>query len=247
MNALKLVLGTWIGMGILAVGYSTFLTSFASVHTADGKPRIALGDSQDNAGLNEAARLWSEERGAAGDVFTAGRAAYDIADQTRDPKWAGEASRRLAEAREVLPGFGQATAWQGAANALIARDYPLQGAWQALPGPFFVRIYHIERAEALLNEAVRQTPDDPVVRLLRAATLSRLPEALVDREIAMEDFALLAEWRADPASNPENAAVLVSSEWQLGFLDAYAQAKAALGDRQMAETLRAQASSLLEN
>jgi len=230
MGILRTAITTWAGLGLIALNCGAFMISCAPVTTADGTPRIHINMSKDDARLSEAVRLWSEESGATGDAFTAGKAAYDIADVTNDPKWARVASRRLAEARKALPGFAQATAWQGAAQALIARDYPLRGAWQALPGPGFVRIYHVKRAEALLNEAVAEAPGDPVVRLLRAATISSLPRALTERDTAMQDFALLAQWEADPDSNPGYAAILASRDWRRAFHDAHAQAGNAQGD-----------------
>lgn len=216
---------TWITMGVLAVGYASFVTACAPLNATDGTPRVEMAASEDDARLTEALRLWAQENDEMGDAFTAGKAAYDIASVTHDPKWARAASRKLGEAREVLPGFAQATAWQGSAQSLIARDYPLQGAWQALPGPGFVRIYHVKRAEALLNAAVDEAPNDPVVRLLRAATMIQMPGVLTDHAVAQADFALLAAWEADPAQNPDYAMILTSDDWRRAFHDAYARAQ----------------------
>lgn len=243
-RVLRLISRTWICLGLIALGYGTILTAFSPVVSPDGLPRIHFTASRDDARLSAAMRLWSEESGEMGDAFTAGRAAYDIATVTHDPKWAHEASRRFGEAREVLPGFAQATAWHGSAHSLIARDYPVQGAWQVLPGPGFARIYHVKRAEALLDAAVADSPDDPVVRLLRAATISQMPGLLTDHGVAMQDFALLARWEANPAQNPDHVAILTSAEWRREFLDAYALARDASGDPQLAETLRARAATL---
>ena len=226
---------TRIGLGFAAACRAAFLASFLTAcspaTTADGEVVVKMDAAPEaEAELKEALRIWMEESAEGGDAFSAGKAAYDIASATRDPRWAWEANRLLAEARETLPGFAQATAWQGSAQGLIARDYPIQGIWQVLPGPGYARIYHVRRAVALMNSAVEEAPRDPVVRLVRAATVSRMPGFLVDHGVAKRDFKILAEWEADPSLNPDHAEILTSDDWRESFLDAHETAKAEFGD-----------------
>lgn len=242
---IRMALRTWLGLGVAALAYGVLAVSCSPVADGDGELRVRPAVSpEDIPALAEAKRLWEEESGGTGDPFTAGRAAYDIADLTRDPKWARVASRKLGEAREALPGFAQAVAWQGAAQSLIARDYPVRGAWQIVPGPGFARIYHVRRAESLLDEAVAQAPKDPVVRLLRAAVVSRMPDTFVERENALQDFALLESWEADPSLNPAHAEILRSGDWRGEYLCAHAIALEEEGEPRDAEALRARALGL---
>ena len=114
----------------------------------------------------------------------------------------------------------------------MARDYPLQGVWQVLPGPGIARIYHVKRAECLLNYAVVQAPKDPVVRLLRAVTVSQMPKFFVNHGVVMQDLLILAKWEADPSLNPDYISVLTSNCWRREVFDAYALAMSAQGDAQ---------------
>lgn len=238
---------TWLTLGATVSIYGLVAVSCSPVEDADGTPRITPGAatevsvSSDAHRLNSARVLWAEESGADGDPFTAAKAAYDIAAVTKDPKWAHTAGERFTIARQEMPGFAQATAWHGSAHALIARDFPIQGAWQALPGPGFVRIYHVKRAQSLLDEAVAQDEHDPVVRLVRAATVIGMPSVLVDHSVAWSDFQTLAEWESNPGLNPTYAVVLQNDEWRRGFWAAYADALAGDGQLQAAERIRANA------
>jgi hypothetical protein len=229
-RSLKITFRVWFGCGLMASLYIVLLTSCSSTVTgSDGELLISMPEVQDDKSfdrvrLDEAIRLWEAESGELGDSFSAGKAAYDIASVTHDPKWANEAIDRLAEAREVLPDFAQATAYQGSAHALVARDFPLQGIWMLLPGPGFVRIWYVKRAEELLNKAVEQNGDDPVVRLFRAATMSSMPQILLtDGGVADTDFALLERWEADPKLNSEYEDILNSDKWRKAFYEAYAE------------------------
>ncbi|WP_293573972.1 hypothetical protein [Phaeobacter sp.] len=225
----------WISIGALAVIYGLTVTGCSPVADADGTPRIKT-TAMDQPRLTEASALWSEENGAYGDPFTTGKAAYDIAQLTHDPKWAREAISQLEKARSEMPNFPSATAYLGSAHALMARDYPLQGAWQALPGPGFVRIYHVERAEALLSEAVAIDPTDPVARLIRAATIIDMPGVLADHDLALADFDQLAKWEAQPELNPQHADVLRSAKWRGDFYSAYTRVLADQGKTEQAAT-----------
>ena len=59
-------------------------------------------------------------------------------------------------------------------------------------------MYYVFRAEALLNQAVEQDPQNPITRLIRAATVINMPGIFVSHETALADFALLAEWEQNP-------------------------------------------------
>ena len=224
-------------MGFLMVVYSLTVTGCSPVIDANGALRINEATSHNATDLNsldQARALWSEENGEYGDPFTAGKAAYDIARLTHDPKWANEAIARLELAREAMPNFPAATAYLGSAHALMARDFPVQGAWQVLPGPGFVRIYHVKRAETLLSEAIEIDPSDPVARLIRAATVIRMPSILADHDLALADFEQLAAWEANPQANAKHADVLRSAKWRGDFYRAYAAALAEQGKTEQA-------------
>ena len=118
-------------------------------------------NSIDVARLKSAQTLWAEESKANGDPYTAGKAAYDIAQLTGEPQWSKRATQFLYEARAQNPQFPLATAYLGSAYGLRARDFPLRGLWQVIPGPGFVRMYYVFRAEALLNDALEQDPQNP--------------------------------------------------------------------------------------
>lgn len=234
-RVLKMTSRTWISMGVLAVVYGLTVTGCSPVADADGTPIIKT-TTVDQPRLTEARALWSEEHGEFGDPYTAGKAAYDIAQLTQDPKWAREAISQLEAARSDMPNFPSATAYLGSAHSLMARDFPMQGAWQALPGPGFVRIYYVERAEALLSEAVAIDPTDPVARLIRAATVINMPAVLVDHDLAMADFDQLAKWEANPDLNPKHADVLRSAKWRGDFYSAYAEVLTEQGKTEQAAT-----------
>ena len=196
----------------------------------DGRPSIIYVDkginavdAWNNVRLKKSRALWVEESDNDGDVFSAGFAAYRIASITGDFKWSKEAIRLLTIAKEQLPNFALATAWLGSSHSLAARDFPVQGAWQIIPGPGFIRIYHVWRAESLLNEAVEQDEKNPAVRLIRAATINAMPAILVDHEVAEDDFRLLAKWANDPSLNPDYFDVLLSNDWLSSFYLFYAE------------------------
>ena len=218
---------------VICLIVSVILTGCAgSVLNADGSPSIvyehsgvAAEDAWKNLNLQKYISLWQEETSyeEEGDVFSIGYAANRIASITQDYKWAKEAVKTLAEAKEQLPNFALATAWLGSSHALVARDFPIQGAWQIIPGPGFVRLYHVWRARSLLNQAVEQDQKNPVVRLIRAATLSAMPGILVDHQIAKDDFILLDTWNNDAGLNPEYRDILQSNDWKSSFYLLYAE------------------------
>ncbi len=99
-----------------------------------------------------------------------------------------------------------------------------------------MRIYHVERAEALLSEAVAIDPTDPVARLIRAATVINMPGVLADHDLALSDFNQLAKWDANPELNPKHADVLRSKKWRGDFYSAYAEVLRAQGKPELAAT-----------
>ena len=240
---LKMTSRTWISMGALAVVYGLTVTGCSPVADADGNPRINAV-AKDQPRLTQARVLWSEEHGEFGDPFTAGKAAYDIAQLTHDPKWAREAISQLEKARDDMPNFPSAVAYLGSSHSLMARDFPLKGAWQALPGPGFVRIYHVERANALLSEAVEIDPTDPIARLIRAATVINMPDVLADHELALADFDQLAKWEANPDLNPKHADVLRSAKWRGDFYNSYVQVLTEQGKAEQAATYQQKLTAL---
>ena len=224
---------SFLGLGAVLVVYSLIVTGCTRIADTDGTLRIKEIDSPaagDISRLNEARRLWVEESGENGDPFTAGKAAWDIAQLTRDAKWSNEAIDYLDRAKAEMPQFALATAYLGSAHALAARDYPFRGAWQLLPGPGFVRIYHVERAKSFLNEAVDQDSDNPVIRLIRAATVINMPGLLADHDMALDDFELMAQWEANPEKNPAYGDVLRSPEWRNDFYKAWSEVLLERGD-----------------
>ncbi len=246
---LKLVSRFWIASGVLALIGGTIYVNSAPRFGADGSAQVNFTEAQaatpfDMPRLTEAERLWKAESGDMGDPFTAGKAAYDIAAVTHDPRWAHLAVERLGQAREEFPTLVQATAYRGAAQSLMARDYPIKGAWMVVPGPGFARIWYVKRAERFLDQAVSEAPKDPVVRLLRAGAISGMPGILVDHDIARADFELLASWLKDPSQNPDFADVLGSTGWRMGFLATYSGYLAAAGRADDAKTLRAELEAL---
>ena len=211
-------------VGIASVSFGTVISSCSPTDSLAATQSLQQPLGEARAPVAEAIRIWDEENGPDGDPFSAGVAAWKIANATHDVKWAREAIRRLETARQDMPQFAQATAWLGSAHALIARDYPLRGAWQVIPGPGFVRIHHVRKAERLLDSAVAQAPNDPAVRLTRATTVLGMPRLLVDHANAYADLEHMAEWIIDPASNPAHAQILNSGEWLERFDTVYAQA-----------------------
>ena len=192
---LRLVIRTYVLIGIIALIY-TFAIACSPTSKNDNDINIAAPsriEQSDKSRLEALYHLWFEEKGKNGDQFTAGKAAYDIARLTGDLEWSAQAIELLNKAREEMPQFSLATAYLGAAHALKARDFPLRGLWQVLPGPGFLRMYHVRKAETLLNEAFAKDSTNPIVCLLRASTIINMPSILVSHDTALDDFELLAK------------------------------------------------------
>lgn len=230
-GALRMTGRLWLLSGAVALGWGILASGCAPQMPAPVTRQAAQTPeaAYQAARLESALQLWKQEGGPDGDDFSAGRAAFEIASIRHDPQWARRAIDRSDTARKAMPEVAQANAWFGASHAIMARDYPVQGLWQALPGPGFARIYHVKRAETALNNAVETDPDDPVARLIRAASISAMPDILVRRETADEDFAQLSAWADDPSLNPAHAEVLAAAEWRQDFFRNHAVALEASG------------------
>ena len=214
-------LGSWLAAGVLATGYALLVSGCTPV-TPVVEP-IAPPEEIDSLERAEQAwrareiavhqPIWNEESGPDGDALAAGMAAYRLASATLDPAWSNEAIDAFDEVLESRPGFAFALAWRGSAHALMARDYPVQGLWQVVPGPGFVRLYHVKAAFSDLDSAVEAAPGDPVIRLIRASTYLAMPSIFGGGEAGRADFDKLQAWTRDPDSNPDYADVLRTREW----------------------------------
>ena len=221
----RTILGSWLAAGVLATGYGSLITGCAS-----GAPEIAsvasVGEIDSLEKAEQAWRagriaqfepIWNEENGPDGDPFSAGLAAWHLASVTEDPAWSDAAIDAFDDVLDRMPDFTLARAWRGAAHALAARDYPIQGFLQIVPGPGFVRLYHVRAAFSNLDEAVDAAPRDPVVRLVRGSTYLGLPSIFGGAEEGLADFELLHGWARDPESNPDHAEVLRSGAWRESY------------------------------
>ena len=164
----RTLLGTWLAAGVAAAGYG-LLASGCTPVTPVVEPIVPAGEIDGLEKAEQAWRaetiteheaLWNEESGPDGDPFSAGLAAFNLASATRDPAWSNAAIDAFDKVIENDPGFALARAWRGSAHALMARDYPVKGLWQIIPGPGFVRLYHVKAAFSDLDSAVDAAPDE---------------------------------------------------------------------------------------
>ncbi|WP_068089065.1 hypothetical protein [Polycladidibacter stylochi] len=239
-KGVRLFSACWILLGLVLFAYSEL-----QLIGSPQMPELVVTVQKDSAEdaiqrwnqrrLREATYLWREENSSEGDTFTAGLAAYRIGSITHDPLWVAFAKDKLLEATETLSQFAQARAWLGSAHALIARDYPIQGYWQVFPGIGFARIYNVLQANKYLDEAVALDEFDPISRLIRASTLSAMPDIFVSKESVGNDMRLLLSWVEDPSSNPKYKQVLQYETFRDEFYLAYAQWLEARGDKAAAK------------
>ena len=230
-------LGTWLAAGLLATGYAfvaTGCTSATSVvePVAPSEEINSLEKAEQAWRAGEFARyelIWTEESGPGGDPFSAGMAAYNLASATLDAAWSDKAIDAFDKVLESNPGFVHARVWRGSAHALMARDYPLQGLWQIVPGPGFVRLFHVKAAFSDLDSAVDAAPQDPVIRLVRASTYLAMPSIFGGAEEGLADFDKLRGWTRDPDSNPDHTDVLGSREWRERYYLSRSRAMTAAG------------------
>ena len=231
-------LGTWLAAGGLALGYGLLASGCMPV-TPVVEPIVAAPeiDSLEKAEQTWRAEqiaahgpIWKEESGPGGDPFSAGLAAYRLASATLDSAWSNAAIDAFDEALASSPGLALARAWRGAAHALMARDYPVKGIWQVVPGPGFVRLYHVRAAFSDLDSAVDAAPGDPLIRLIRASTYLAMPPVFGGGGEGLADFYKLGEWIRDPDSNPDYADILRSRTWREEYSLARSRAMEAFGE-----------------
>ena len=157
------------------------------------------------------------------DGFTRASTAFFLALELQDPAWSNEAIKRFEPIVDAQPDDAAARAFLGSAHALAARDYPLQGIWQwIIPGPGFARLYHVRRAFTYLDQAIEMTPQDPMIRFIRANTYTRMPAIFGGQDQGMADFALLLRWFEVHTLNPAYQDVLADSWFQNEVWLAYA-------------------------
>ncbi len=230
-------LGTWLTAGVLATAYGLSVSGCTPVTPViEAIPPVEPIDSLETAEqawraerIADHESIWAAENGPNGDPFSAGVAAFRLATATFDSAWASEAIDAFDRALANTPGLALARAWRGSAHALIARDYPVKGLWQIVPGPGFVRLYHVRAALSDLDEAVGTAPGDPFVRLVRASTLLAMPAVFGGAERGLSDFATLRDWTRDPDRNPEFSEILRSPGWRQEYFLARSRAMEAFG------------------
>ena len=248
-------LGSWLAAGVLATGYAILVsgcTPVAPVVEPIASPEeidsVEKAEQAWRAGeVAEYEPIWNEESGPDGDPFAAGLAAYRLASATRDSAWSNQAIDAFDKTLERDPGFALARAWRGSAHALMARDYPVQGLWQIVPGPGFVRLYHVKAAFSDLDSAVDAAPGDPIVRLIRASTYLAMPSIFGGGEEGLADFDKLRAWTRDPDSNPDYADVLRSRDWHEQYYLARSRAMVEAEEREDAARSWERLSEVTEN
>ena len=230
--------GTWLAAGGLAFGYGLLASGCMPltpvVDAIVAAPEIDSLETAEQTWraeqIAENGPIWEEESGPGGDSFSAGLAAHRLASATLDPAWSNAAIDAFDEALENAPGFALARAWRGSAHALMARDYPVRGIWQVVPGPGFVRLYHVRAAFSDLDSSAAAAPDDPLIRLIRASTYLAMPSVFGGVDEGLADFDKLDDWTHDPDSNPDHADLLRSRSWREEYYLARSRAMEALGE-----------------
>ena len=251
----RTILGTWLTAGVLALGYGLMVSGCAPV-TPVVEPIAPAGeiDSLEKAEqawlaekIAEHEPIWNEENGPDGDPFSAGLAAFHLASVTFDPAWSNAAIDAFDKVIESSPGFTLARAWRGSAHALMARDYPVKGLWQIIPGPGFVRLYHVKTAFSDLDAAVGAAPDDPVIRLIRGSTYLGMPSIFGGGDEGLEDFDKLRAWTRDPESNGDHADILRSTGWREEYYLSRSRAMEKIGENEDAARSWMQLSEVTDN
>ena len=233
-------LGPWLAAGALAMGYGLLASGCTPVAPVVG-PIAPTGEIDSPEKAEQAWRaekiaeyepIWNEESGPDGDPFSAGLAAYHLASATLDPAWSNVAIDAFDKALRTNPDFALARAWRGSAHALMARDYPVKGLWQIVPGPGFVRLYHMKAALSDLDSAVDAAPSDPLVRLIRASTCLAMPSVFGGGDKGLADFDKLRAWTRDPDSNPHHADILRSRSWREEYYLSRSRAMEEIGENE---------------
>ena len=133
---------------------------------------------------------------------------YHIAELSNDFTAAGDVVDLFETLIARDPGDAQLRVYLGAAYTLRARDFPLQGVFMVLPGPGYVRLYHLGKGVQILNDALAANGNDPMARLIRGVTFSDMPRLFGRHEEGLADLELLREWVDNPKANPQYEALL---------------------------------------
>ena len=230
--------GGSLAMGMLMLGYGLIISGCAPVNleikpVLPAKEINSLADAEQSWRADKISQyqpIWIAEKGAEGDSFSAGLAAYHLASASGDSAWSNAAIDAFDEVLKHAPDLTMARAWRGSAHALHARDFPIQGILQIIPGPGFVRLYHVRKSFSDLDKSVEDAPKDPVIRLIRGSTYVAMPSIFGGADIGRSDFEMLRVWELDPASNPEYEDILRSKVWQENYYQSRARAMAKVGE-----------------
>ncbi len=156
---------------------------------------------------------WERENGGE-DPFAAGVAAYHLGLESEKASWSKAAIAEFDQVLAERPASAQACAYRGASAGLVARDYPVKGVLTiVVPGPGMVRLNLVRQAKSDLNLAAEQSPNDPTIRLLRAATYVGMPAVFGGRDEGLADFDTLERWITHPEENESYRETLLSSNW----------------------------------
>ena len=142
----RAILGTWLAAGVLATGYGSLITGCTSAapgnapmtsHPAGEIDSMEKAEQAWRAGqIAEHEPIWEEEGrpGRRSLLGRSGRLASGVRDRgpRRGRVWPSTPSTRCSTGTPASrsPVHGGASA-----HALAARDYPVQGLWQIVPGP----------------------------------------------------------------------------------------------------------------
>lgn len=240
---MKFILRAYLLTGLLLVGYGFLLSSCtaAVLPTPPAVPK-KIDNLQDAETafianqINTYGQIWKEENNEQGDSFVTGLSAWQLANATKDSAWSSAAIDSFRAAlKEDAGDIAQIKAWLGSSHALMARDFPIKGWWLIIPGPGFVRLYHVKRSIVNLHEAVNMAPKDPVIRLIRGSTYISMPSIFGVYEEGMEDFSLLEDWIADPQLNPKHAGLLASHSWLQKYFLSCARAMSSANNKKKAK------------
>jgi len=181
--------------------------------------------------------IWNDNSEPNGDAYTAGKAAYYLSIATDEPEWSKAAIKAFEDVNTHDPIIAaRARAALGASHRMAARNFPIKGVFQyTLFGtPGLKRASHVKTAISLLNKAVEESPNDPVIRQYRATAFVGIPKLFGVREEGLADFEQLSQWTQNPELNGEFAVLLTSPQWQEEFFMNYATASESVSDKQTA-------------
>lgn len=226
-----LILKAYVLAGVVLTLYGFVLTGCTSGNLTFPEPGAAAtgakpASAEEARAALRAARtaeyeeVWNDDEL---DPFTRALVAFRIAQETEKAVWSSEAVDLFGAIVDEDPFNALALAYLGSAHSLVARDYPIRGALQVLPGPGFVRLYHVRQAFKYLNDAVEQAPRDPVVRLIRGSTFIGL-STFGGEDDGLHDFELLQRWVEKGEPNPDYQDIVDSREFQVELWFAYAGA-----------------------